>query len=421
MPLFFYNLLLIALFPLILIRVAYRAIKNPGYRDRIAERFGFFHGDQSARVVWLHAVSVGEVIAAAPLIRSIMEAYPDRQILVTTMTQTGYQQLRKLFSERVEHVYLPYDFRCAVKRFLDRFHPDIAIMMETEIWPNLYDACGKRDIPVVLVNARLSARSAKAYRRFPALTRYVLSTIADIAAQHRADAARFIELGMDPDNVSVTGSIKFDLNLPGDLQMQAHHLRTSLGADRLVWIAASTHAGEDEIILDVHQKLLKSIPQALLILVPRHPERFDSVAQLCHARSLKVARRQFAEVCEPMTQVYLGDTMGELLLMYASADIAFVGGSLVAVGGHNPLEPAALGLPILCGPHVFNFEQITQRLISEHACIQVRNEHQLANEIQRLFEDKSSRQSMGEKAARFVNANKGALEKINALIRHHLS
>jgi 3-deoxy-D-manno-octulosonic-acid transferase len=422
LALFFYNLFLIVLFPLILLRVAFRAIKTPDYRDRIGQRFGIFSGESNdTRTIWLHAVSVGEVVAAAPQIRTLLQDYPSQPLLVTTMTRTGYRQLQKLFPENVKHVYLPYDFRWAVKRFLTCFQPSIAIIMETEIWPNLYIECAKREIPVILVNARLSERSAKSYRRFSNLTHQVLSAIDHIAAQHQSDAERFIELGLKPERVSVTGSIKFDLDLPADLQEQATQLRSSLGVHRPVWIAASTHEGEDEIILQVHQNLLKLYPQTLLVLVPRHPERFDRVAQLCRTLNLQVVRRQLSEDCQPSTQVYLGDTMGELLLLYGSADIAFVGGSLVAVGGHNPLEPAALGLPILCGPHIFNFEDITQRLIAEHACTQVQNHQQLYTEIQRLIEDPSLRQSMGRKASHFVDANRGSLEKINTIVKSYLA
>jgi 3-deoxy-D-manno-octulosonic-acid transferase len=343
--------------------------------------------------------------------------YTQYQILVTTSTPTGSQQLLKLFPDSVTHVYAPYDLPLAVNRFLDRAHPALALIMETEIWPNLYSQCHQRGIPLMLVNARLSARSAASYRRVLPLTQRVLACIDRVAVQNSADAERFLQLGMDRSKLEVMGSIKFDLVIPASLTEQAQALRRLLGVDRSVWIAASTHEGEDEMVLEAFQQLSRSITDALLILVPRHPDRFERVASLCNKYKLNTVRRSKSETCQPDTQVYLGDTMGELLLLYAASDVAFIGGSLVDTGGHNPLEPAALGIVAVVGPYMFNFQDITQGLLAQKGITQVADASQLASQVELLLRSSELRQQMGENAASFVEKNKGALTRLEQMIR----
>ncbi len=417
MSLFIYNLLLIFIFPLVLARLLIRSIRQPEYRQRLGERMGSFPACENDKLIWVHAVSVGEVIAAVPLIRLLQNNYAQYQILVTTSTPTGSQQLLKLFPDSVTHVYAPYDLPLAVNRFLDRAHPALALIMETEIWPNLYSQCHQRGIPLMLVNARLSARSAASYRRVLPLTQRVLACIDRVAVQNSADAERFLQLGMDRSKLEVTGSIKFDLVIPASLTEQAQALRRLLGVDRSVWIAASTHEGEDEMVLDAFQQLSRSITDALLILVPRHPDRFERVASLCNKYKLNTVRRSKSETCQPDTQVYLGDTMGELLLLYAASDVAFIGGSLVDTGGHNPLEPAALGIVAVVGPSMFNFQGITQGLLAQKGIMQVADASQLASQVELLLRSSELRQQMGENAASFVEKNKGALTRLEQIIR----
>ena len=350
-----YTLLLHLALPLIALRLALRARKAPAYARRIKERFSFALPPLKPGGIWVHAVSVGESIAAAPMIRALQARYPELPITVTCMTPTGSERIQALFGDSVQHCYLPYDLPWAAARFLDRVRPRLAVVMETELWPNHIHQCARRGIPVALANARLSERSARGYARFGKLTAPMLAELSLIAVQTQAEAQRFLDLGARPDCVEVTGSIKFDLKIDAELLQRAAELRRQWQAEqRPVWIAASTHAGEDEIVLAAHRQLLETRPNALLILVPRHPERFNSVHELCLSDGLTTRRRATGEAVQAGDQVLLGDTMGELLFLYALADIAFVGGSLVANGGHNLLEPAALGKPVLSGPHLFN-------------------------------------------------------------------
>ncbi|HSC83364.1 MAG TPA: lipid IV(A) 3-deoxy-D-manno-octulosonic acid transferase, partial [Pseudomonas sp.] len=358
-----YTLILHLALPLICLRLLWRAWRAPAYGRRIGERFAFGLGAFAPGGIWVHAVSLGESIAAAPLIRELLARYPHLPITVTSMTPTGSERIQALFGSRIQHCYLPYDLPWACKRFLCKVQPQLAVIMETELWPNHIHQCAMRGVPVVLANARLSERSARGYARFTKLTAPMLGELSLIAVQSEAEAERFRQLGARPDCVEVTGSIKFDLSVDPQLQQRATALRAEWGATaRPLWIAASTHAGEDEIILAAHRQLLQQFPQALLILVPRHPERFASVFELCTREGFGTVRRSLGVAVTAETQVLLGDTLGELLFLYALADLAFVGGSLVANGGHNLLEPAALGKPLLSGPHLFNFLEIATLL-----------------------------------------------------------
>lgn len=416
---YLYTILFYLAFPVILIRLIWRSRWQSEYRKRLPERLGFYPFKKE-KCIWVHAVSVGETLAAIPLIKALLSRYPNLPLLVTTMTPTGAARVKTAFGEQVQHAYIPYDLPGAVNRFLNNAHPIIAIIMETELWPNLLFACHRHQIPVCLVNARLSEKSARGYQSIAPLTREMLKRITVIATHGQADAARFLALGASKDSVIVTGSIKFDLELPKDLAIKSSTLRASLGQDRFIWVAASTHEGEEEIMLLAHQKLREKNPNALLILVPRHPNRFDDIAKLSE-QFFKTARRSQASILSKDTAVYLGDSMGELLLMYAVSDVAFVGGSLIQRGGHNLLEPAALKKPILMGPHLFNFAEISELFFSEQALIKVTGASSLADVLITLMQDQEKRLQMGERAAHIVDANRGALVKQVALIAQALS
>ncbi|EKT4522423.1 lipid IV(A) 3-deoxy-D-manno-octulosonic acid transferase [Pseudomonas putida] len=409
-----YTLLFHLGLPLVALRLYLRARKAPAYGQRIAERFACKLAPMRQGGIWVHAVSVGESIAAAPMIRALLKAYPDLPITLTCMTPTGSERIRAMFADepRIQHCYLPYDLPWAAGRFLDHVRPRLGIIMETELWPNHIHQCAKRGIPVALANARLSERSARGYARFAGLTRPMLAEMSLIAVQTETESQRFRSLGARPECVQVTGSIKFDLKVDAQLQPRARDLREQWGAgQRPVWIAASTHEGEDELILEAHRQLLQVHGDALLVLVPRHPERFDTVHALCDAQFATV-RRSSGMPVQAQTQVLLGDTMGELLFLYALADIAFVGGSLVPTGGHNPLEPAALALPVLTGPHVFNFLEISAMLREAGALQEVDDASGLAEAVRRLVELPQDARRMGEAGRAVMLANQGALQRL---------
>ncbi|MCO7629649.1 lipid IV(A) 3-deoxy-D-manno-octulosonic acid transferase [Pseudomonas fluorescens] len=401
--------------PLVAIRLWLRSRKAPAYAKRIGERFSYGMPSLQPGGIWVHAVSVGESIAAAPMIRALLQRYPQLPITVTCMTPTGSERIQALFANepRIQHCYLPYDLPCAAARFLDHAKPKLAVIMETELWPNHIHQCAKRGIPVALANGRLSERSARGYGRFSKLTAPMLAEMSFFAVQTEAEAQRFRDLGARPQTVEVTGSIKFDLTIDPQLLQRAHELRGQWQAlERPVWIAASTHEGEDEVVLDAHRRLLANYPNALLILVPRHPERFNSVFELCQREGLATVRRSTGANVEADTSVLLGDTMGELLFLYALADSAFVGGSLVPNGGHNLLEPAALAKPVLSGPHLFNFLDIAAQLREAGALAEVDDAEGLAVEVQRLFELPRDAQRMAEAGLAVMRRNQGALQRL---------
>ncbi|MDA0149380.1 lipid IV(A) 3-deoxy-D-manno-octulosonic acid transferase [Vibrio sp. LaRot3] len=405
-----YTFLLIIIQPLVLAKLLYRSLRNRSYKNRILERYGFYQFNQQGGI-WLHSVSVGETIAAVPLIRELQNKYPHKAITITTMTPTGSAQVTKIFGDTVQHCYLPYDLPCAMQRTIKRLKPELVIIMETELWPNMIHQLKQKEIPTLLANARLSARSAKGYGKVSKLVKPMLGEMTAIAAQYQADGQRFLDLGLPENKLHVTGSVKFDIEVTEAITTQVTALKTQLGDPRPTWIAASTHQGEDEIILEAHKEILKQYPNALLILVPRHPERFNKVSNLITNQQLTSQNKSELQSLSAETQVLLGDTMGEMMSMFGVSNAAFIGGSLIERGGHNPLEPAAFGLPLTMGPHVFNFASVCDMLSDNQALATVENSQQLTEQILTWFNDPTLAQQDGEKALNVLKLNQGALKR----------
>ena len=415
---FLYSVLLYAATPFVLLRLLWRSRRQPEYRQRIGERFGFVPAVPGGVAVWVHAVSVGESVAALPLIEKLVAAHPPRSVLVTTTTPTGSARVAAALGERVRHTYAPYDLPDVVARFLARVQPRRVIVMETELWPNLFRALGARRIPLVVANARLSPRSFANYLRVRGAIARVLADCAAIAAQSEPDAERFRLLGAPPARVHTAGNLKFDQALPEAQLATGRAWRAAIGAKRPVWCAASTHEGEEEAALRVHRRVLETMPEALLVLVPRHPQRFDSVAKRIEGSGLPGARRSTTTLPGPLAgaSVLLGDSMGELVAYFGASDVAFVAGSLAPVGGHNVLEPAAAGLPVLFGPHMFNFEQARTLLLEAGAARQVADEAALAGAVIELLGDAALRERMGRAGRAVLEANRGAVQRLFELV-----
>ncbi|WP_440941129.1 lipid IV(A) 3-deoxy-D-manno-octulosonic acid transferase [Immundisolibacter sp.] len=396
-------------------RLLWRSRREAAYRRRWHERLGLPRGLPTGGV-WLHAVSVGEVNAAAPLIEALLARYPQLPLTVTTITPTGSAQLRRRFDRRVTHCYLPYDTPGAVRRFFDRLQPCVGVIMETELWPNLLFTATARNIPVILANARLSERSARGYRRWSALTAQTLSQLAHAGAQTATDATRLRTLGLAAARVTVTGNIKFDAQRADPASGVA--LRQRLGRDRPVWLAASTHAGEEDAVLRAHTALRERHPTAALILAPRHPQRFDEVAQLCQKQGWATRRRSTDDHAD--CTVYLADTLGELPGLMAAADVVFVGGSLAPVGGHNLIEPAQQSKPILFGPHMHNFWELRSQVLTAGAGAEVMDADALATQLHTLISTASARDRMGRAASVLVSQHRGATARTLALLTPYL-
>lgn len=405
--------------PLISAMLAVRGLRDRSYWRNFGERFGL--GPPLApSPIWVHAVSVGEVQAAAALVMALRGRYPQVPVLVTTFTPTGAARARALFRGAAEVRFLPFDLPGAVRRFLDRARPRLAVIMETELWPNLYRQCQRRRIPLVIASARLSRRSTDRYRRLGALFKETVSGGVVVAAQGEADAERFRALGAAPERTHVTGNIKFDLTLPPDIDERGKALREQYAPGRAIWVAGSTHAGvEEEAVVAAQRYIVATHPGALLVLAPRHPNRFDEVAAWLERQGVAFARRSQSSVPVAVgdgANVLLLDTLGELLYFYAAADVAFVGGSLVPIGGHNLLEPAALGLPVLTGPNNSNGEDVARLLLECGAAEVVRNGEELGSRVAALLSDRTLRLEMGERGRDTVDRNRGALEKLMKLI-----
>lgn len=412
----FYSTLFYFLTPVILARLYWRGRKQPGYAERWSERLALYDAEPEPGVIWFHAVSVGEAEAAFPLIRAIKNRFPASTILVTATTPTGSARIKEVLGDTVRHVYLPYDLPDCVDRFIRHFRPVLAVVLETEIWPNLYRACGRRGIPLAIVNARLSERSARGYLRLRSLTRQSLSHVRLVAAQTSEDAKRYIAIGADPKSVVVTGNIKFDIELPAAAEERARAMRCALFGKRPVLIAGSTHPGEESVILAAFNSLRRQLPELLLILAPRHPHRVADIVPECGKFGFATRLRSERNACDESVDVFLLDTLGELRSFYAVSDAAFVGGSLVPVGGHNILEPAAVGLPVMFGPHLFNFAEIGRKLRESGGGIEVKTVEELVDWVGRLLSDESLRSEIGGNGKRFVSANQGAVRKIAELL-----
>ncbi len=403
--------------PYIFLRLAWRGHRDPGYWERWGERFGRvprLSGDR--QTLWIHAVSVGEVQAAVPLVRALRSEGRDFRIVVTTTTPTGRERVRQALGNSVLHRYAPYDLPGAVRRFLERVRPRLVIIMETELWPNTLHQCSRRGIPVLLANARLSEQSAASYRRVATTAGRMLASISCIAAQTQRDAVRLVSLGAPPERVRVTGNTKFDVRLPASLSEEAQVLRRCFGVDRGVWIAASTHDGEEQQVLQAFETVQRALPDSLLVLVPRHPERAASVAALARKFGHVTALRSESPVSCADARVFIGDTMGELPLFYAASDVAFVGGSLVPEGGHNMLEPAALGIPVVFGPHVHDVAEISERLMEAGAGRRVNNKSELGMAVVEYLHDANLRHVTGQRGSEFVKQNRGALNLVMELV-----
>jgi 3-deoxy-D-manno-octulosonic-acid transferase len=413
---FFYNLLTYILLIPYAIYWLLRSLFNQSYRHKLLHRFGFDYPKLESSL-WVHAVSVGEVVAATPLIRELRRAYPAYTVLVTTVTPTGAARVASLFGSDVLHAYIPFETPGSVNRFFAATRPRIAMIMETEIWPNLYHGCGVRNIPLVLVSARISPRSMNNYRKLLPLFRKTLSHGIVIAAQSESDANRFMQLGASPERTRVIGNIKFDVEVPNELEQQGRRFREAKFGTKSVWIAASTHDGEEQLVLDAQEELLKVHPDLLLILVPRHPQRFDAVRELLDKRRVNYVTRTSGAACDAATTVYFGDTMGDVSLFYAASDIAFVAGSLVPIGGHNLLEPAAFGVPVITGPHVFNAQEIADRFLAEGACRMVQDSDELIRTVDDLLQNPGAAQQLGENGRHILEANRGALSRLMVLIK----
>ena len=421
---FFYTCVMYLAQPFLWLSLLAGSMKASRSRKRLGERYGLYCKLSSPKPngVLIHAASVGEVIAAVPLIKRIQQDYPHLPITVTTMTPTGSDRVKAVFGESVTHVYLPYDLPDAVARFIRFVQPSLVVVIETELWFNLIHQLAKKQIPFVIVNARLSARSTKRYGWFKKALKPLLENITLIAPQDEVSLSRYAQLGIAPERLKLTGNIKYDLNLTADLLANISALKTQWSTSRPIWIAASTHEGEDEIILKSHRTLLQRFPDLLLILVPRHPERFNSVAQLIEQQGFNYIRRSGYLIPQAETQVLLGDSMGELMLLYGLANVALVGGSLVAHGGHNPLEPLAFKLPVISGKHTFNFPEIFTKLEQRQGVLMTEeNPQAVAEAVAQFLESPTLSQRYGNAGYAVLNENRGALQRVMDLLKPYLN
>jgi 3-deoxy-D-manno-octulosonic-acid transferase len=448
---FLYTLLYYVLTPLLFLRVIIKHYKSSEYKNerqplRLNERLGLFSAPKfnlkpelnikpelntvpggTTAPVWIHTVSVGEFIATLPLIKKIQQEFPQLPLVITCTTTTGSAQIYKVFSQQINskqvfHVYLPYDLPGSVQRFLSKVKPCVGIIMETEIWPNLFAAAKCSSVPLYLLNARMSARSAKGYQRFARLSEQTLRTLSGIAVQDSLGAKRLLELGALNETLQVTGSIKFDIKVSDQAIQQGKQLRQQLGWKlNKVLIAASTHQGEDEILLQIYQSLRLNHPELVMLIVPRHPERFQQVFQMLETSGLNVLKRTDMGKNSYMgIDILLGDTMGEMMNYFACSDLVIMGGTLVPTGGHNIIEPAVLGLAIVYGPYMFNFHAINELFLEYEAALQAQGSKQLKEFLHQLLTDDERCQMMGEKAKQLVEQNAGALDKMFAMIHPYL-
>ncbi|MEA2079781.1 MAG: lipid IV(A) 3-deoxy-D-manno-octulosonic acid transferase [Pseudomonadota bacterium] len=417
---YLYSLILYLMLPWVLLRQWLKGFRVPGYRRHWQQRFGFGDVNTVKDVIWIHAVSVGEVRAAQALIQSLLSDETGRPILITTMTPTGRDIAQRLFGQTVSYCYLPYDLPGSVRRFLTAVRPAIAVIMETEIWPNLYHQLHQRHIPLLLLNARLSQASLRGYLKLPALSRAAIHCVERIAAQSEEDARRFVCLGASRQQLSVVGNLKFDGQLPADFDERVTVLKNSLGSGRLIWLAGSTHAGEERQVLNAHRRILQMHTHALLIIVPRHPERAKEVGLLCQQTGMVF--QYFSSMSAPLeaTRVVIVDTLGDLVTLYGLAKAAFVGGSLTDKGGHNPVEALLAGAPVITGPSVCNFQAVYRELVDAGAVQMIETEAALADRVCGWFVDGLRRDAAAEAGLRVIGINRGALQRTMLLLRSEL-
>lgn len=414
-----YTLLLWLLLPLILLRLLWRARLQPGYRQHLAERFGFYPGlaDNGKPIIWLHAVSVGETRAAEPLINALQQRYPDHQILLTHMTPTGRTTGEDLFGDRVQRVYLPYDYPFAVRRFLRHFQPRLGLLLETELWPNLIAGCKAANLPLLLVNARLSEKSARQYAHIPSLSQESLQGLAAVAAQTEADAERLAAIGAT--NPAVVGNLKFDIPPPAAMLERGQELRRQFGEDRPIFLAASTRDGEEALLLEALHA--SDDTDFLTVIVPRHPQRFDEVAALLFKQGIPFQRRSENRPVPSDIRVVLGDSMGEMFAYYAACDVAFIGGSLMPYGGQNLIEACAVGVPVLIGPHTFNFTQASELAVKDGAALRVGSKEELVSTAVALLQNPERRAAMAKAGKTFAGKHQGATRRIIELLAPFLA
>jgi 3-deoxy-D-manno-octulosonic-acid transferase len=413
---FIYILIAYLLAPVVVGALALRGFRDRSHWQGFSQRFGF-GAPVGKPSIWVHAVSVGEVQASAPLVHALLARFPDVPLVLTTVTPTGRARAHALFRERVDVRYVPIDLPGSVRRFFARVQPRLAVILETEIWPNLYNRCGRLNVPLVMASARISPRSVNRYRRLVGLFRDALSHGIFIAAQSAEDAERFTSIGASPQRTHVIGNIKFDFGYPPDIEARGHELRALLGAHRPVWVAGSTHAREEDVLLDAHALIRQRHGTALLVMVPRHPPRFGDVASALRERGIPFVTRTSGAAPSPETQVFLLDTLGELPPFYAAGDVAFVGGSLVPIGGHNLLEPAALSQPIVAGPNNFNSADIARLLVERGAVKIVHDARELGQVVSDLMNDPAARAAMGAAGRTAVDQNRGAVDRLMAFIQ----
>lgn len=402
--------------PVLVVWMLVLIARDRAWRGGLRERFGLVRWS-IRKGIWIHAASVGEVQAALPLVDALRMQYPELPLTLTAFTPTGRAHALRNLPHDVDCMLLPFDFPGAAARFIRRLRPRVAVIIETELWPNLFGACERARVPVLMVSARLTEQGARSYRRWRRLTRATLRIPAIISAQTDADAGRIQALGADPTRVTVGGNIKFDFRLPAGIADRAAGLRDETGiGDKAVWIAASTHEGEEEAVLAAHDAVLAARRGVVLVLAPRHPDRADAVAEAARAAGRRVARRSAGETCKRGTHVYLLDTLGELATFYGLAEVAFIGGTLVPVGGHNLLEPAAFGLPLLCGPHVEHVSDMFALLHEAGAVERVEDAAQLGATVLAMLDDAGRRGRAGEAARRVLEQNRGAVDRAVHLI-----
>lgn len=418
---FIYSVFLYVLSPFVVLKLFLNSFSNDEYRKRIGERFGNISFKQNSQpVIWLHAVSVGETQAAKPLVDRLIKQYADYRLVITTITPTGAVTVKQLFGESVEHFYLPYDLPHAVNKFISTIRPELLIVMETEIWPNLLYCCRTHGTHTALINARISDKSYSGYKKLAGLTRLALDKFDLLIAQTDKDAERLVQLGAKKELTRVSPNLKFDINIASSIYEQGQAMRRFLSVDRPVFIAASTHEGEEEIIFAVYKEVVKQVPDCLLILAPRHPDRVGMIKEIALDSGLSVVLRSEHDSYHSGAQVFLIDSLGELSLFYACADVAFVGGSLVPIGGHNVLEPASVGLPVITGRHIANFQEIIEKLQQNNAVVMVNGLNELVSTVLEFLADANKRHDYGERAKQVVLDNQGGVREVMELLEKFL-